>query len=546
MTLHDPNTHEAPLLEPEARRRSSPFELDNRDQNAPVTDLPSYRATKSKSQGWRSTLVAGPFQGWNVILFDSWFNVLIVMIPIAWTFGFSKAEARAPVLVFCLLALMPLVKLHDLATHDLALRIGGSMTGLLNASLSNIVATVVSIIALVKCELRVVQSTLIGIILGKLLLVLGLCFFAGGIRFYEQGFDATATQMHSTLLTISVGALLLPAVYHFSIGGSSGEVSATEKQRILNMSHAVSIILLITYVAYLIFQLFSHTHLYNDRHNKQSVRFSLKPLDKASFSAESHRRNFSTSSSDTIPLGSRINDQFISPSMTSRESSHGISTEPAVASHSEDSYPRLRTAASNATLVDNFSVSYHTALEDHINNASDRELKEAGEKQPRISLFLTVLLLVVVTGAASVTAEILVRSMDNVNRLVSKEWVALILLPAVTSLAESMTAINVSVKDRLSLSISIAVGGALQTALLIIPFMVILSWVLGKPLSLLMDPFETLVLYISVQTMSHTVADGKSNWLEGLILLCLYVVIAVSFWFYPGSGLTGSIGRCDG
>ena len=84
--------------------------------------------------------------------------------------------------------------------------------------------------------------------------------------------------------------------------------------------------------------------------------------------------------------------------------------------------------------------------------------------------------------------------------------------------------------------------------------MSLLGWVLDKPLALLFDPFESVVLYISglfsltleildrindispiVHTMGYVVADGRSNWLEGVILVCLYVIIAVTFWFYPGT-----------
>lgn len=80
--------------------------------------------------------------------------------------------------------------------------------------------------------------------------------------------------------------------------------------------------------------------------------------------------------------------------------------------------------------------------------------------------------------------------------------------------------------------------------------MILLGWVLDKPLALLFDPFESIVLYVSgqclppflaladffvVHTMGYVVADGKSNWLEGLILIGLYVVAAVTFWFYPGT-----------
>lgn len=96
--------------------------------------------------------------------------------------------------------------------------------------------------------------------------------------------------------------------------------------------------------------------------------------------------------------------------------------------------------------------------------------------------------------------------------------------------------------------------------------MVLLGWVIDKPLALLFDPFESVVLYISVHTMGYVVADGRSNWLEGMILVCqyqiqiipewlyigtdtlwigLYVVVAVSFWFYPGSNFSTNLAVCS-
>lgn len=74
----------------------------------------------------------------------------------------------------------------------------------LNATLGNAVELIVAIIALVKCEIRVVQSSLLGSILSNLLLVLGMCFLAGGLKYSEQGFKETASQINSSLLVISV------------------------------------------------------------------------------------------------------------------------------------------------------------------------------------------------------------------------------------------------------------------------------------------------------------------------------------------------------
>lgn len=57
----------------------------------------------------------------------------------------------------------------------------------------------------------------------------------------------------------------------------------------------------------------------------------------------------------------------------------------------------------------------------------------------------------------------------------------------------------------------------------VIPFIVVLGWIIGHPLSMLFDPFESTVLFLTVLTVTYTISDGKSNWLEGTILVALYV-----------------------
>jgi len=96
--------------------------------------------------------------------------------------------------------------------------------------------------------------------------------------------------------------------------------------------------------------------------------------------------------------------------------------------------------------------------------------------------------------------------------------------------------------------------------LFVIPFIVILGWIIGRPITMLFDPFESIVLFLSVLTVNYVVQDGRSNWLEGMILICLfvlrlfffffsgltrvmferrYIIIALVFWFYPGTALDG-------
>lgn len=72
--------------------------------------------------------------------------------------------------------------------------------------------------------------------------------------------------------------------------------------------------------------------------------------------------------------------------------------------------------------------------------------------------------------------------------------------------------------------------------------MVTLGWILNKPLSLLFDPFESIVLFLSVLITNYTVQDGRSNWLEGFLLMMVYVIIAVSLYFLPAQTAPRSLG----
>jgi len=168
-------------------------------------------------------------------------------------------------------------------------------------------------------------------------------------------------------------------------------------------------------------------------------------------------------------------------------------------------------------------------------------------EEPSMSVAMCVALLVAVTVLVAVTAEFLVDSISGVtdeHPQLRKEWVGLILLPIAGNAAEHATAVTVAVKDKLTLSIGVAVGSSIQIALFVIPLMVVLAWILGKPLLMLFDPFESVTLFLAVLTVNYCVQDGKSNWLEGMILMCLYVIIGVCFWFYPGSDIQTVLATC--
>lgn len=114
---------------------------------------------------------------------------------------------------------------------------------------------------------------------------------------------------------------------------------------------------------------------------------------------------------------------------------------------------------------------------------------------------------------------------------ISKTFVGLILLPIVGNAAEHATAVTVAIKDKMDLAIGVAIGSSMQIALLVLPLVVVLGWILGvNDMTLDFDGFQIAVLFVSVYLISSLISDGKSHWLEGVLLNATYFIIAIAAW----------------
>lgn len=187
-------------------------------------------------------------------ILNSRINVLILAAPAGIALHVAKANPIA-IFVVNFVAIIPLAAMLSYATEEIALRTGETIGGLLNASFGNAVELIVAIIALVKNNVLIVQTSLIGSMLSNLLFVLGMCFFAGGIDCVEQHFNITVAQTASSLLMLAVGSLAILTTYH-------KENTITE-YKIVALSRATSILFFIVYGFYLFFQLKSHLDIYN-------------------------------------------------------------------------------------------------------------------------------------------------------------------------------------------------------------------------------------------------------------------------------------------
>ncbi|KAI0807772.1 calcium/proton exchanger [Fomes fomentarius] len=140
--------------------------------------------------------------------------------------------------------------------------------------------------------------------------------------------------------------------------------------------------------------------------------------------------------------------------------------------------------------------------------------------------------LLLVTVITSFCADYLVASIEETAERYSipKPFIGLILLPIVANAAEHVTSVWMAMKNKMELTIGICVGSSIQIAAFVVPLLVIVGWITHHDLTLFFADFETIVLFVSVLLVNFLIQDGKSNYMEGLMLVTLYLVIALAFW----------------
>lgn len=354
--------------------------------------------------------------------FKNKLNWLLLALPIAIWASWSHNQTMA--FAFSMIAIMPLAFLMGKGTEEIALRTGEAIGGLLNATFGNAVELIIAGLAIYAASkdpeildtmVTVTQASLIGSILGNLLLVMGLAIFWGGIKHKIQSFNSDAIQMNGSLLLLAVVAFIIPSAVHHS-GGTDIDVEV--------LSRYTAIVLLAIYGLALLFQLKTHADVF------------------------------------------------------ATEAGHGTHENPVMTN------------------------------------------KDAWA------------LLLIATALVAWMAHILVHSLEAaVNEWNMPElFIGVILLPFFGNAAEHFTAVIVAGKDKMDLSLAIAIGSSVQIALFAAPLMVLLAWSLGVPLTLEFGLLETAATFISVLVANSILADGKSNWLEGIMLIASYVILALAFF----------------
>jgi Ca2+:H+ antiporter len=147
----------------------------------------------------------------------------------------------------------------------------------------------------------------------------------------------------------------------------------------------------------------------------------------------------------------------------------------------------------------------------------------------------SIIVLALTTAGIVVLSELLVGSVEAVvaQSGISEFFLGIILVPIIGNVAEHLVAITVAYKNKMDLTMEIAVSSSLQIALFVAPVLVFISLLLGNPLTLVFNPFELSALGAAVLISYFVSADGETNWLEGAALFVVYIILGLAFFIFP-------------
>jgi Ca2+:H+ antiporter len=351
-------------------------------------------------------------------------NWLLVFVPVTVALEFLVPDRPLLVFVASSLAILPLAGLMGRATEELADRLGEGVGGLLNATFGNAAELIIAFAALRAGLHDVVKASIVGSIIGNILLVLGAAMLAGGLRRSEQHFNAAAARSQATMLTLAAIALILPAAFRVTSGATAEGLG--------RLSISISVVLLLVYLLNLVFALVTHPTLFTGSH-----------------------------------------------------------------------------AAA-----------------------------EPGATAPAWSVRTSAVVLAGATALIAWMSEILVGAIEpTADELgLSNVFVGVFVVAILGNAAEHATAVSAALKDRMDLSLSIAIGSSVQVALFVAPVLVLASLLIGPmPLDLAFPAGLVLMVFLSVLIAAQVAGDGRSDWLKGTQLLAVYLVLGLTYFFIPGA-----------
>ncbi|HKQ53838.1 MAG TPA: calcium/proton exchanger, partial [Pyrinomonadaceae bacterium] len=363
---------------------------------------------------------------------------LLVFVPVAVALRFVPSlENPTALFVVSCLAIIPLAGWMGRATEHLAEHLGQGVGGLLNATFGNAAELIIALFALSKGLTGVVKASITGSIIGNVLLVLGLSFLSGGVKFRKQKFNRTAAGVSATALTLAAIALVIPTVFHHAAQTVPVAQGGWTPEKEQGLSLAIAVVLFLTYAATLFFSLVTHRELFGGG---------------------------------------------------SREAGEELTR---------------------------------------------MEAEEGGHATWSIGRSVGVLL--GATAFVALISEFLVGAVESARGALglTEVFVGVIVVAIIGNAAEHSSAVLMALRNKMDISIGIAVGSSLQIALFVAPLLVFASYLFGAPMNLEFTVPEVVAVIASIIIVEQISSDGESNWLEGAQLLSVYAVLAILFYFLP-------------
>ncbi|XP_015880834.2 vacuolar cation/proton exchanger 5-like isoform X2 [Ziziphus jujuba] len=167
-----------------------------------------------------------------------------------------------------------------------------------------------------------------------------------------------------------------------------------------------------------------------------------------------------------------------------------------------------------------------------VENQNDADLDD--DEAPEISKWEAIIWLSILTAWISILSEYLVDAIEgaSVKMHVPVAFISVILLPIVGNAAEHAGAVMFAMKDKVDISLGVAIGSSTQISMFGVPFCVVVGWLIGRPMDLNFQLFETASLFITVLVVAFMVQEGTSNYFKGLMLIFCYIIVAASYFVH--------------
>ncbi len=392
-----------------------------------------------------------------------------------------------PLLLFLIAALgiVPLAALIGQAVERIAEHTGERVGGLLFATFGNATELIIGIFALRNGLIEVVRASIIGSILGNALLVLGVATFIGSVRSGRLRFETRPASQYASLLALCVGGLMLPTFAEL-LASHNGQPHAQIYQQGLLLSDFIAVLLLLGYLASILFSVF---------------RVGDKP-------------------------GDAEGDEF----------------DPLLGERSSLAITRLlayRRHLTATTRPNTSGVLHHidntlAAILKHEGNQPVSGQQGAATPERKPPLLPALLLLAGATIGVGWLSDILVGTITPLTEALhwNAAFVGLVFIPLIGGLPEYFNTIRMSLEKRMGMVLAASAGSSIQIALLMAPILVLVSLAMPMRLDLVFSIVELAVLGLATFLFSEITRDGELVWLEGLLLILLYAMMAGTVFIF--------------